>query len=187
MVIFLTSASKVSVELNGGFFDVSPENDRASPNVNTPSAAERLYSHVVCALSVVSMTLFCASLLVFSQYSRGMFLVLVSEADSSRISSGEGPPGLTQILPKCSCKNQNCVRTTIEGVGAGGTALVLPLYKRVLHSCSVIKRNSNKTNLVIFVCDYVCPSSFNLTHKTASDTNGVPGLRGVWDAEGGFI
>ncbi len=35
-VVLLTSASKVSVELNGGIFDVSPTNDRASPNVKTP-------------------------------------------------------------------------------------------------------------------------------------------------------
>ena len=33
---FLTSASKFNIEPDGGFFDVSPENDRASLNVETP-------------------------------------------------------------------------------------------------------------------------------------------------------
>ncbi len=33
---FLTSASKINIEPNGDIFDVSPENDRASPNVKTP-------------------------------------------------------------------------------------------------------------------------------------------------------
>ena len=33
----LTSASKFNIEPNGGVFDVSPENGRASPNVKTPS------------------------------------------------------------------------------------------------------------------------------------------------------
>ncbi len=33
--MFLTSASKFNIEPNGGIFDVSRENDRASPNVKT--------------------------------------------------------------------------------------------------------------------------------------------------------
>ncbi len=33
--VFLTSASKFNIEPNDGIFDVSPENDRASPNVKT--------------------------------------------------------------------------------------------------------------------------------------------------------
>ncbi len=33
--VFLTSASKLTIEPNGGSFDVSPENNRASPNVKT--------------------------------------------------------------------------------------------------------------------------------------------------------
>ncbi len=33
---FLTPASKFNIEPNGGIFDVSPENDRASPNMKTP-------------------------------------------------------------------------------------------------------------------------------------------------------
>ncbi len=36
MVEFLTSASKFDIQLNGCIFDVSPENDRASPNVKSP-------------------------------------------------------------------------------------------------------------------------------------------------------
>ncbi len=35
---FLTSASKLNMEPNGEIFDVSPENDRASPNVKTISS-----------------------------------------------------------------------------------------------------------------------------------------------------
>ncbi len=38
---FLTSASKFDIELNGGIFDVSPENDGASPNVKTHSCGAR--------------------------------------------------------------------------------------------------------------------------------------------------
>ncbi len=34
--LFLTSASKFNIETNSEIFDVSPENDRASPNVKTP-------------------------------------------------------------------------------------------------------------------------------------------------------
>ncbi len=34
---FLTSASKFNIEPNGGIFDVSSENDRASLNMKTPS------------------------------------------------------------------------------------------------------------------------------------------------------
>ncbi len=33
---FLTSASKFNIAPNGGNFDISPQNDRASPNVKTP-------------------------------------------------------------------------------------------------------------------------------------------------------
>ncbi len=33
---FMTSASKFYIEPCGGIFDVSPENDCASPNVKTP-------------------------------------------------------------------------------------------------------------------------------------------------------
>ncbi len=34
--MFLASASKCNIEPNGEIFDVSPENDRASPNVKNP-------------------------------------------------------------------------------------------------------------------------------------------------------
>ncbi len=34
-VLFLTSASKLNIETIGGSFDVSRQNDRASPNVKT--------------------------------------------------------------------------------------------------------------------------------------------------------
>ncbi len=34
---FLTSASKFNIEPNGGIFDVSAKNERASPNVKSPS------------------------------------------------------------------------------------------------------------------------------------------------------
>ncbi len=34
---FLTSASNFNIEPNSGVFDISPENDRASPNVKPPS------------------------------------------------------------------------------------------------------------------------------------------------------
>ena len=37
--MFLTSASKCNIEPNGEIFDVSPENDSASPNVKTPCDA----------------------------------------------------------------------------------------------------------------------------------------------------
>ncbi len=38
---FLTSASKFNIEPNGGIFDVGPENERASPNVKTPTRGAR--------------------------------------------------------------------------------------------------------------------------------------------------
>ncbi len=37
VVILLTSASKFNIEPNGGIFDVTQENDHASPNVKSPS------------------------------------------------------------------------------------------------------------------------------------------------------
>ncbi len=39
-VMVLTSASKLNIEPNGGIFDVSSENDRASRNVKTPSLVQ---------------------------------------------------------------------------------------------------------------------------------------------------
>ncbi len=45
VVIFLTSASKFSIEPNGGSFDVNAKNDRASPNVKTPSLVH-LFSRI---------------------------------------------------------------------------------------------------------------------------------------------
>ncbi len=39
---FLTSTSKFNIEANGGIFDVNPQNDRASPNVETPSGTTAL-------------------------------------------------------------------------------------------------------------------------------------------------
>ncbi len=41
-VDFLTSASKFNIETNGRILDVSPKNDRASPNVKIPLHAHFL-------------------------------------------------------------------------------------------------------------------------------------------------
>ncbi len=44
---FLTSASKFNIETNGTIFDVSRENDRASPNVKTPLEAGSLMTQTL--------------------------------------------------------------------------------------------------------------------------------------------
>ncbi len=44
-VVSLTSASRFNIEPNGVIFDVSRENDRALPNVKTPSAKAHYHVH----------------------------------------------------------------------------------------------------------------------------------------------
>ena len=51
-VVFLTSASKFHIEPNGGIFDFSPENHRASPNEKPLEDLKHLEMHVDLPLSL---------------------------------------------------------------------------------------------------------------------------------------